>query len=417
MRRVKGVFARGLWTNANFTRLWTGQSISMVGSQMTLLALPLTAVLVLHATPSEMGALAALEYAPFLVVGLVAGAYVDRIAARRVMIVADIARALFLATIPLAAATHTLWIGELYGVAFGVGVGTAFFDVAYLAMVPRVVGSDALLSGNARLEGSRALAGVIGPGLGGVLVQLLTAPLVLLLDSVSFVASAGFLRSMRPEHDDVGRVPRKTSIVREIVAGVNAVVRHPVLRALGGCVGTFNLFSSMVLAIYVLYVTQMLGVSAALLGLIAASGGIGALTGTTLAVYAGRRVGAGHVIAGAVLLSAVGTIVIALARGTPAAVTLVLGVAQVAVELGVTASVVTVLSLRQSMTPAGQEGRISATMRFLIFGTVPLGAVLGGVLGQAVGLRTTVLIAALGELLSPFWIVLSPVWSARADRS
>lgn len=414
---MKGVFSRGLWMNTDFMRLWTGQSISMVGSQMTLLALPLTAVLVLHASPGQMGALAALEYAPFLLFGLVAGAYVDRLAARRVMIVADVVRCLLLAVVPLSAATHTLSIGELFGVAFGVGIGTAFFDVAYLAFVPRVVGSDELLSANARLEASRSVAGVIGPGLAGALVQLVSAPVVLLIDAASFIASAGLLTGMRSERDTAADGMPHGGLLREIVAGVTGVVRDPVLRALGGCVGTFNLFSSIVLAIYVLYVIRTLGVSAALLGVITAVGGIGALVGTTLAASTGGRGRAGQTIVGAVVLSAAGTLAIALVRGPLVVVTPTLATAQLAVELGVTACVVIVVSLRQSMTPAGREGRISATMRFLIYGTVPVGAVLGGVLGQVVGLRATVLVAAVGELLAPLWIVFSPVWStAKASR-
>ncbi|HEX6539581.1 MAG TPA: MFS transporter [Candidatus Dormibacteraeota bacterium] len=408
---MKGLFTRGLWTNANFMRLWGGESISMIGSQITLLALPLTAVLVLHATPGEMGGLAALEYAPFLLFGLVAGAWVDRLQPRRVMIVADVARCIVLVLIPVFAAVHALWIGELYIVAFAAGVGTAFFDVAYLAFVPVVVGREQLLDANAKFEGSRAFAGIVGPGAAGPLVQLLTAPVVLLVDAASFLASAFFLVLVRRHRDDRSRNAQQTSILREVVSTLGTVARHPVLRALGGCVGTFNLFSSMAVAIYVLYVTTVLGVTPALLGLITAVGGIGALAGTTFVVYAGRRASSGRVITGAILLSALGTATIAAARGTSVLVTVVLTVAQAVVELGVTATVVKVVSLRQAMTPIGEEGRISATMRFLIYGTVPLGALLGGFLGQALGLRTTVLVAAVGESLAPLWIVLSPVWT------
>lgn len=411
MRAVKGLLTRGLWRNADFMRLWGGESISMIGSQITLLALPLTAVLVLHATPGEMGGLAALEYAPFLMFGLVAGAWVDRVHPRRVMIIADVARCVLLAVIPVFAAAHALWIGELYIVAFAAGVGTAFFDVAYLALVPIVVEREQLLDANAKLEGSRAFAGIVGPGAAGALVQLLTAPVVLLVDAASFVASAFSLVFVRYHHADAGRERRQTTMLREIASTLATVVRNPVLRALGGCVGTFNLFSSMALAIYVLYVTTVLGVSPALLGVITAIGGVGAVAGTAAVVVVRRRATSGRIIAGAILLSALGTAAIAAARGTSALVTLVLAIAQAAVELGVTATVVNVVSLRQAITPAGEEGRISATMRFLIYGTVPLGALLGGFLGQALGLRTTVLVAAVGELLAPLWIVLSPVWA------
>ena len=388
----------------------------MVGTQMTLLALPLTAVLVLHATPGAMGVLTAAEFAPFLLFGLIAGAWVDRLQARRVMITADVARALLLAVVPISAATHALSLGELFGIAFAVGTGSAFFDVAYLAMVPVVVARDELLTANARLEGSRATAAIVGPGLGGALVQLLTAPMVLLADSVSFVISAASLATMRAGRADETRERRATSLVAEVASGVKAVMRNPVFRALAGCIGTFNLFSNMVVAVYVLYVTSVLGVGAALLGVITAVGGAGALAAAAFVASAGRRIEHGRIITAAVLLSAAGTFAIAVVRGAPVVVVLVLAVAQAAVEFGVTSVVISVVSLRQAATPAGQEGRISATMRFLIYGTVPLGALLGGLLGQTFGLRATVLVAAAGELVTPVWIVLSPVWSMRSRR-
>ena len=387
----------------------------MVGTQMTLLALPLTAVLVLHATPGQMGVLAAVEFAPFLLFGLVAGAWVDRLQAKRVMITADVARAVLLTLVPLGAATHVLSIVELLAVAFAIGAGSAFFDVAYLAIVPAIVGSDQLLAANARLEGSRAGAAIVGPGLAGPLVQLLTAPVVLLIDSVSFAVSALSLLMLRGSEGH-GRRERHTNIRHDVLAGVRAVVHDPILRALAGCVSTFNLFSSVVVAIYVLYVTRTLGLNAALLGLITAVGGAGALAGASLVLFAGRRITAGRVIMAAALASAIGTIAIGAVRGSPALEVGILAAAQAVVELGVTATVVSVVSLRQSITPRGQEGMMSASMRFIIYGTVPLGALLGGLLGQTLGLRATVLVAAAGELLTPLWIALSPVWSMRLPR-
>ena len=387
----------------------------MVGTQMTLLALPLTAVLVLHATPAQMGVLAAVEFAPFLLFGLVAGAWVDRLQAKRVMITADVARAALLTLVPLGAAMHVLSIGELFAVAFAIGAGSAFFDVAYLAIVPAIVGRDQLLPANARLEGTRAGAAIVGPGLAGALVQLLTAPVVVLVDSVTFAASAVSLLLLR-RGGDPGRREHHANIWHDVAAGVRAVVRDPILRSLAGCVSTFNLFSNMVVAIYTLYVTRTLGLNAALLGLITAVGGAGALAGASLVLYAGRRIAAGRVIVAAALASAIGTIAIGAVRGRPALEVGILAVAQAVVELGVTATVVSVVSLRQSMTPPGQEGMMSATMRFLIYGTVPVGALLGGLLGQTLGLRATVLVAAGGELLTPLWIVLSPVWTLRSPR-
>ena len=380
---------------------------------MTLLALPLTAALVLHASPGEMGLLGAAEYVPFLIIGLPAGVWVDRLARARVLVVADIARCLLLAVVPLSAATGRLSLVELYAIAIGVGVGTVFFDIGYLAILPSLVARDQLLDANASLEASRSVAQVTGPALAGPLVQVLTAPAVILVDSVSYAASALLLSTLRPSPVARDRNAPRKGVVREMLAGLRAVITNPVLRALGAAVGTFNLFSNILLAVYILYVTRVLGLGPALLGLITAAGGVGAVAGTLAAGPAARRLGIGRSIIAAVLVSAVSTFGIALARGGAVAVALVLTLAQIALELGVTASVVSIVSLRQSMTPAGQEGRISATMRFIIYGSVPVGSVVGGVLGQAVGLRTTVVIAALGELLAPLWLLFSPVRTTR----
>src|SRR5437868_10909625 len=253
--RMPSLAFSGLWRHSEFVKLWTGQTISLFGTEVSQLAIPLTAALVLNATPAQMGLLAALEYAPFLLLSLFAGVWVDRMYRRPVLIVADIGRALLLGSIPLSALLGLLRIEQLYVVGLMTGVLTVFFDVAYQSYLPVLVKREHLVEGNSKLEVSRSVAQIAGPGVAGALVQVITAPLAVLVDALSFVASVISLLLIRVrEPAPVRHDGNAGSIWSELREGLDVVLGNPLLRSIAGCTGTSNLFGNGVMAVYVLYV-------------------------------------------------------------------------------------------------------------------------------------------------------------------
>jgi MFS family permease len=386
-------------------RLWAGQSISFLGSRVTMIALPLTAVYALHATAVEMGILTAAGPLAYLLVGLPAGAWVDRLPRRSVMIVADLARAALLASIPIAAILGLLSIGQLYLVALLVGVLTVFFDVAYQSLLPSVVRTDQLLEANSTLQVSESVTQVAGPGVGGGLVQLLGAPLAMAADAVSFVLSALSLVLVRArEAAPSGQESR--NLGREIQVGVATVLRTPSLGALAGASVTFNLFDNVLLAVYVLYMTRTLHFPSTLVGVIFGLGGVGGLVGATIAKRVTTRFGHRRVMLGGIGISAAGELTIAGARDPILVAVIILLIAETMVEFGGTLYGIDAASFRQATVPASLQGRVTATMRVIAWGVGSLGALAGGVLGGAIGVRPTVLIAGLGSLLSILWLFL-----------
>ena len=326
-----------------------------------------------------MGLLSAFEFAPFLLLSLFAGVWVDRVRRRPVLIVADIGRAVILGSIPVASVLGVLRIEQLYVVGLLTGVLTVFFDVAYQAYLPVLVSREHLVEGNSKLEVSRSVAQIAGPGVAGALVQLVSAPIAVVVDAVSFVASAIFLLFIHtPEPAPVRRAGKDGSVWSELREGLAVVLGNPVLRSIAGCTATSNLFGNAVQAIYVLYVTRELGLQPAVVGLIYAVSGPGALLGAVIAGRLARQFGLGATILGSIALSEVANLLIPLAAGPTLVVTgmLMLG----AFISGITNPVYNVnqVSLRQAITPDRLQGRMNASMRFIVWGTIPLGALLGG---------------------------------------
>lgn len=403
----------GLWRHPDFIRLWVGQTVSEFGSRITALALPLTAALTVHAAPAAMGLLAAAGTAPYLLIGLPAGVWVDRLPRRPLLLGADCARALLLLAIPLAAFRDALTIGLLVAVAFLVGIPTVFFEVAYQAFLPALVGRERLVEGNSAMEGGWAAAQIAGPGVAGALVQLLTAPLALLVDAASFLLSALLLAFVRVREPAPALRGTGQTLWREIGAGVGVVARRPLLRAIAGCTATGTFASGIVQAVYLLYVARRLGVGAGAIGAVVALGSVGFLVGATLAGPIARRIGLGATLVGAPVVAACGIACIPAASGRATLPLLVL--AQFVVAGGSVIYNVNQVSLRQAITPDALLGRMNATMRFLIWGALPLGALLGGALGGAIGLRATLVVGALGQLLASLWVICSPVRRSRAQ--
>ncbi|HEX8931075.1 MAG TPA: MFS transporter, partial [Actinomycetota bacterium] len=340
---------RSLWRHRDFMRLWSAESVSRFGSQVSLLALPLIAITVLHSSTFQVGLLSTMEFLPFVLVGLPAGVWVDRLRRRPVLIVADLGRALALASVPLAHLLGVLSMAQLYAVAFVSGVLTVFFDVAYQSYLPRLVRPDQLVEGNAKLEISSSGAAVAGPGLAGLLIQAFTAPLAVLVDAVSFVASAGFIGRIRRPEPPPPPASGGPGMRREIAEGLRHVLGHPLLRWIAASTGTFNLFSSMTQAILVLYLVRRLGMSAGLIGLVMTVGNAGWLIGAAGSGRLSRRTGVGMAVLVGTVVGSAGALLVPLA---PASGPVPLLIAAMGLQsFGTTVYNIGQLSVRQAITP------------------------------------------------------------------
>jgi MFS family permease len=393
-------------------KLWAASAISDVGSQVTLVALPLIAALSLGATPWQMGLLSAAGSAPILLVGLFAGVWVDRLRRRPLMIAADVGRAALLLLIPLAAAAGTLRMEILYVVALSTGALSVLFDVAYLSLLPTLVDRDELVEANGKIEVTASVAQVVGPGLGGTLLGTLGAAVAVMVDAVSFLVSALFLRGIPATEPRPAASGERVGVTAEIVEGLNAVA-HRILRALAVCSASTNLFGRMFLAVYVLYMTRDLGLDSVGVGLVFATGGVGALAGSLVVEATTRRLGPGPTMIWAQLVFGVTGLAVPLAVLMPRiALPLVVG-SEFTQWMAIVVYYVSAVSVRQALVPDRLRGRVNATMRFLAGGAMPIGALIGGALGGVIGLPWTLVAAELGMLLGFVWLVLSPVRALR----
>jgi MFS family permease len=403
-----------LWRNVDFLKLWSAHTISLVGSKITFLALPLTAVVLLDATPLQMGYLSVAGSLPVLLFGLFAGVWVDRRSRRPLLILADVALGGVLLAIPLAAWSGHLNMGLLYGVVFASGFFGLLYSVAYRSYLPGLVARSQLVTANSRLELSSSAAEVAGPALGGWLVEVLSAPLAILLDAISYFLAAFFLISIRRPESPPPLPVEQESIWRQIGAGIRFVGRNKMLRALLGCTGTASFFNAALETVFLLYMTRNLGLSAGQIGVIFGAGSVGFLLGALLPERAARRYGFGPTLIAGPIILALADFVLPLVGGPVWLVVLVLMGSQLCFGMGLTLYNVGQVSLRQTLTPDALQGRMNASFDFAVAGVVPLGALLGGLLGELLGIRTVLILAATGELLAVGWLLWSPVRSLRS---
>jgi MFS family permease len=391
-----------------FVRFWAGQSISVFGDQISALAIPLTAVLALDASALEVGILTALAWLPHLLFSLPAGVWIDRRAHRREnMIVADLLRALALATIPIAWWLGALTIWHLLAVAFAVGAMTVFFDLSSVSFFVALVHRSQYVDANSKISTTRSLSYIAGPSTAGFLVQVFTAPVALLGDALSFLVSAFALRGVHVREPRVQG--NGTSARADLVAGFRYLVREPVIRAGVACTSIINFFSFFIFAIFVLYASRTLGLSAAAIGLILGAASFGALAGAVIAPRVGRRLGIGRaVVLGSVLFPAPMAL-FPLAHGDPWLAGSMLLAGEFLSSVGVMIFDVNQNSLQAMVIPDSVRSRIAGVSRFFNYGTRPFGALLGGVLGTAIGLRPTLWIAVIGCLLGVFFLLASPM--------
>ena len=394
----------------DFLKLWSAQTISQFGSQISALALPLVAVLVLQATAFAVAALAVVDFLPFLLFTLPVGVWVDRLPRLPIMVVADVGRAVALASVPVEAAVGQLTLTQLFVVGFTTGTLTVFFEVSYQAFLPSLVERSRLVEGNGKLEATRSAALIGGPGLGGLLVRALTAPYAVLVDAGSFVCSALCLSTIRRQEVVRNRHAVSASVWRELVDGSRYVLGHRYWRAICISSATFNFFNYVAFAILVVYMVRRLEMSALAIGTTLSLANGGALVAALLAQKIGRRVGIGR----AILASTFFGYPLVLVPLAPVSHPVPFIVTAFTLEgFGVVLFTVSTTSLIQALTPAGLLGRANATRRFIVWGTIPLGGLVSGGLASWIGLRPTMFIGTLGCAFSTVPIVLSPIRHVR----
>jgi MFS family permease len=388
-----------------FRRFWTGQTISHFGDQISAIALPLVGVLALDASPAQMGYLAAAGVAPNLIVSLHAGVLVDRRGRRRqTMIVTDVGRAIVLATIPVAYWLHALTLTHLYVVAFLTGVLTVFFFVSYNTLFVALVPRERYLAGNSLLNGSRAFSYVAGPSVGGVLVQILSAPLTLLADACSFVGSALTLRGI-----DVEEPPTTEPGPGQLTEGLRYIRRTPILLAKLAATATINFFNFVFFALFVLYATRELGIGAATLGLVLGAGAVGGLIGSVATGRISRRLGVGPAFVLGCVLFPAPFLLVPLAEGPRPLVLALVLLSELGTGFGVMLLDITGGAIQQALVPDRLRARVSGAYMVVNFGVRPLGSLAGGALGTAIGLRPTLWIAAIGGLAGVLFLFASPL--------
>lgn len=400
---------KGLWRAPDFRKLWLSLTITSFGAQITNLALPLTAALLLHATPLQMGILIALETLPFALVSLHAGVMLDRVRKLPIVIFSDIARGVALLLIPLAAFTDTLSMEILYIVGFFCGVQNVVGGAAYQVLLALLAGRKRLVEANAKMALGETSAALVGPGIAGGLIQVLTAPFAILLDAFTFFLSAGLLRGVKAEAD-VPHAGPNASVFAEIVEGLRLVVRNRTLFALAWLSALWQFLHHMQVAVLILFATRELHLSAGAIGLTYAFGGLGCVFGAAMAERLSARFGIGPIILYGLVLTALAWQAFGLIDGPVWMATLLLGIAMLIFDFGGVLYGINYLSLRQAITPDRLLGRMTATMRFLTVSAAPIGALVGGALATWIGLRATLLtVGGLGLLLSAAAVIWSPV--------
>ncbi|WP_079149339.1 MFS transporter [Streptomyces agglomeratus] len=394
----------------DFRLLLAGAAAGQFGAHVTLVALPLVAVLELEATAFQVGLLTAAETAAFLVIGLPAGAWVDRMRKLPLMIRADVVRAVAMASVPAAGVAGVLTMVQLYVVALVTGVATVFFDVAHQSFLPQLLPRDQLVKGNGALETVRSSAQVTGPGLGGGLVQLLGAHLAVVADAIGYVLSALFLwRIKRPEPRPEA-VPG-ASLRADIAEGLRFVLGQPLLRVIAAATALGNFFTALLLATQTVFLVRDLGLQPGAVGLVLSAAAVGGLLGALVAGTLAAQLGHARIIWLSALVTGPFALLWPLSEQAGGAVVFALGSG--IVFFGAVVYNVAQVSFRQSLCPPGLLGRMNATLRFLMWGTLPLGALAGGALADGFGARTALLCCAAGFLAVPLPLLLSPLRGMR----
>lgn len=401
-----------LWRDRNFLTLWSGQALSQFGAQITELALPVLAVLLLNATEFEIGVLNAAGVLAFLVVGLPAGAWIDRMRKRRVMIAADLVRAIALATLPVLALLDVLQVWHMVAVALVMGVATVFFDVSYQSIIPSLVRSNQIAEANGKLESTQQLAGLAGPAIGGWLVGILAAPFAILITVGTYVASFFALLFTR-DHEPRRAPEDHEPLVKEIGEGLRWVFGNPLLRRIVGTTGTANFFGTFAGTLYPIFVLRTLGLGPEVLGVVLSLSAVGGVLGAVATPRIVARIGEARAIPVSAIAFGLAPVSLPLVSIFPGAAIPLLIAGGFLTSFTVLLYNITQVTFRQRITPPRLLGRMNASIRFVVWGVMPIAALLAGALGTWIGVVPTLWIAAAGEALACLFVATGPFWRLR----
>lgn len=404
--------ADSLWRNPRFIRLWVAQILSQSGSQITQVALPLTAVLVLEATAAQMAMLVVARSLPNLMFGLFAGVWVDRTRRGPILLGADIGRAVLLGSIPLAAMLGYLTFEQVVFVVFGSATLGVFFTIASVSILPSLVLSDQLVEANSKMAVSNSVLGIVGPGVAGGLVQLVSAPKAIVVDAVSYVLSAVSLKGLSSAEAQEKKIPKLERFWHAVWEGIYELVRTPVLKSLTISAGVGSLGGAMQQTVLMLFLVRVLEFTPVEIGMILACVSAGGLFGSAVAAWVAKLFGVGRAIVLGNFLWSLGVLLIPFAGWVTEIAFWVVGVGQVFAGLGASIFSVNQMGLRQQLTPVDRFGRTTAARRFLIFGLAAVGASVAGVLGAWIGLQSMLFLGGVGFLCGFIVVLFSPVRKA-----
>lgn len=400
------------WASGSFGRLLLGQSVSAVGSQVTFIAVPLIAVTLLGATPGAMGLLGALDNLPYLLLGLWVGVFVDRHARRRLMVLSDIIRAVAVVSVPIAAIGGWLTFAQLCVVVFVVGVGNIVFDVSCQAQLPELVDSERTVAANGALQTSTSLAAVGSPGLVGILIRLVGAPVAILVDACSYVVSALSIASIRtPERH---RPSEDEATWAQVKEGLSLVRRDSRLVGVAGGAAMLSIAMNAAFAVLMFYLATRLGLDAGMIGFVFLAFGVGGAIGAITVSPVAARVGTGTVLVGGPIVAALGLGLFAVVGGSSPASMVVVFAGSVVMGAGMLAFTVLAAGVRQLLAPEHARGRVLGTLRFIEWGSMPLGSVIGGAVGEVFGSIPALVVSAVLLACASVWVLATPLRSLRA---
>jgi MFS family permease len=395
--------------NKNFQLLWYGQTISLFGSQISMIAIPLTAVTILNATSFQMGILQALHSLPFFLFSLFVGVWIDRTKRKPFLLYANVISAALLLTIPLLYFFDILSIYHLYVIIFLTATAGMIFELAYLSYIPSVVTTNHLAAANSKLEASRSISSIAGPSLAGGLIAILTAPFAMIIDAISFLISSILIHFVKS--DEQMNPTNNKNIFKAIKEGLAIILKEPIFKSITFSTAILNFCGSAFGAVYILYVVNFLGISSFSLGLILGLGSAGALLGSFITNKFIQSLGIGRTLMISCIFIVFGSIIVPLipAQVNPYTKLILLCFGQLLSSIGSTVYFITQVTLRQTITPNHLLGRVNASNRFISRGFMPIGAFIGGILGSWISIKLTLLIFGFGFILSAIILLLSPV--------
>ena len=403
----------GLWRHPDFLKLWAGHTISMAGSLIGRFALPLIAILSLDASPGQVALLRMADHLPGVVIGLVAGVWVDRLRRRPLMIWTDVGRALLLVSIPLAAVLGLLTLTQLVVVVIAAGTLTALFEIASRSYLPSVISRQELVEGNSKLQASSSIVEVAAFGFAGLLVQILTAPIAILIDAISFVVSALCLGGIRKPEPPARPSTDGHTTWMAIREGLRLVVHDPILRAIAGAKATQEFFLFIWVSMLLVFLTRDLELDPVVFGVLFAVGGVASFFGAVWAGSVERHLGLGPTLIVSFFITSATVLLVPLAAGPFLLVVLMVGLPQLADATAVIYQIHEE-SLIQSTVPDESLGRVTSCLRVVGWTAMLLGTIVGGILGETIGPRGAMLVGGIGMLPAVLWLIFSPIRHLRS---